>query len=47
MEWAKSSVVVDLPTWGIPKIISIGNLACHPNIKKNDISCMVVLEDVL
>ena len=45
--WANSSVVVDLPTWGIPKIISIGNLACHPNIKKNGVSCIVELKDVL
>ena len=45
--WANSSVVVDLPTWGISKIISIGNLACRPNIKKNGISCIVELKDVL
>ena len=47
VEWANSFVVVDLPTWGIPKIISIGNLACNPNIKKNDVSCIVELKDVL
>ena len=47
-EWVSSSVVVDLPTtWGISKIISIGNLACRPNIKKNTVSCMVELKDVL
>ena len=45
--WANSSVVVDLPTWGIPKIISLGNLACRPNIKKNGVSCIVELKDVL
>ena len=45
--WAYSSVVADLPTWGIPKIISIDNLACHPNIKKNGVSCIVELKDVL
>ena len=39
--------MVDLSTWGIPKIISIGNLDCRPNIKKNGVSCMVVLKDVL
>ena len=43
VEWANSSVVVDLPTWGILKIISIGNLACRPNIKKNGVSCIVEL----
>ena len=47
VEWANSSLVVDLPTWGIPKIISIGNLACRPNIKKNGVSCIVDLKDVL
>ena len=48
VEWVNSSVVVDLPTWGIPKIISIGNVACRPNIKKNDVfSCIVELKDVL
>ena len=47
VEWVKSSVVVDLPTWGIPKIISIGNLACRPNIKKNGVSCIVELKYVL
>ena len=47
VEWANSSVVVDLPTRGIPKITSIGNLACHPNIKKNGVSCIVELKDVL
>ena len=47
MEWANSSVVVDLPTWGMPKIISIGNLAYRPNIKKNGVSCIVELKDVL
>ena len=41
VEWANSSVVVDLPTWRIPKIISIDNLACRPNIKKNGVSCIV------
>ena len=40
-------MVVNLPTWGIPKIISIGNLACRPNIKKNGVSCIVELKDVL
>ena len=47
VEWANSSVVVDLPTWGIPKIISIGNLVCRPNIKKNGVSGIVELKDVL
>ena len=47
VEWANFSVVVDLPTWGIPKIISIGNLACRPNTKKNGVSCIVELKDVL
>ena len=47
VEWANSSVVVDLPTWGITKIISIGNLACRPNIKKNGVSCIVGLKGVL
>ena len=47
VEWANSSMVVDLPTWGIPKIISIGNLACRLNIKENGVSCMVVQNDVL
>ena len=47
VEWANSLVVVDLLTWGIPKIISIGNLACRPNIKKNGVSCIVELKDVL
>ena len=42
-----SSAVVDLPTWKIWKIISTGNLACHSNIKKNGVSCMVVRNDVL
>ena len=46
MEWVNSSVVMDLPTWGIPNIISIGNLACRPNIKKNGVSCIVELKDV-
>ena len=46
VEWASSSVVVGLPTWGMPKMISRGNLACRPN-KKNGVSCMVVLKDVL
>ena len=45
--WANSSVVVDLPTWGIPMVISIGNLACRPTIKKNGVSCIVELKDVL
>ena len=43
VKWANSSVVVDLLTWGIPKIVSIGNLACRPNIKKNSVSCIVEL----
>ena len=47
VEWAISSVGVDLPTWGTPKIISIGNLACRSNIKKNGVSCIVELNDVL
>ena len=47
VEWADSSVVVDMPTWGILKIISIGNLACRPDIKKNGVSCTVELKDVL
>ena len=47
VEWVNSSVVVDLSTWGIPKIISIGNLACRPNIKKNAVSCIVVLKSAL
>ena len=38
-------MVVDLPTWEIPKIIPIGNLACRPNIKKNGVSCIVELKD--
>ena len=41
MELANSSVVVDLPTWGIPKIVSIGYIACHPSIKKNGVSGIV------
>ena len=47
VEWVNSSVVVDRPTWAIPKIISIANLACRPNIKKNGVSCIVELKDVL
>ena len=47
VEWANSSVVVDLPTWRIPNIISIGNLACRPNIKKNGVLCIVELKYVL
>ena len=47
VEWANSSVVVGLPTWGIRKIISIGDFACRPNIKKNGVSCIVELKDVL
>ena len=47
VEWANSSVMMGLPTRGIPKIISIGNLACRPNIKKNGVSCIVELKDVL
>ena len=47
VEWANSSVVEDIPTWGIPKITLIGNLACHLNIKKNGVSCIVELKDVL
>ena len=47
VEGANSSVVVDLPTWGIPNIISIGNLACRPNIKKDGVSCIVEQKDVL
>ena len=45
--WANSSVVVDLPTWGIPNVISIGNLAYRPNIEKNGVSCIVELNDML
>ena len=44
VEWANSSVVVE--AWGIPKIISIGNLACRSNIKKNGVSCIVELRIV-
>ena len=40
-------MVVDLSMWGIPKIISIGNFDCRPNIKKSDVSCIVELKDVL
>ena len=47
MEWATSSVVVDLPRWEIPKIISIANLACRSNIEKNGVSRIVELKDVL
>ena len=47
VEWANSSVVADLPTWEIPKIVLIGNLASRPNIKKNGVSCIVELKDVL
>ena len=47
VEWVNSSVVVDLPTWGLPNIISKGNLACRPNIKKNRVSCIVDLKYVL
>ena len=47
VEWANSSVAVDLPTWGISKIISTGYLVCRPNIKKNGVSCTVELKDVL
>ena len=47
VEWANSSVVVDLLTWGIPKIMLIGNIVYRPNIKKNDVSCIVELKDVL
>ena len=47
VEWENSSVVVDLLTWGIPKIISIRYLARRPNIKKNGVSCIVELKDVL
>ena len=43
VEWANSYVL----TWGIPKIIPIGNLVCRPNIKKNGVSCIVELRDVL
>ena len=39
--------MVDLPAWEMPKIISIGNLACFPNIKKNGVSCIVELKGVL
>ena len=46
VEWANFSAVVDLPTRGIPKIISIGNPACCPNMKKNGISCIVEIKDV-
>ena len=38
VEWTNFSVVVNLPILEISKIISIGNLACRPNIEKNDIS---------
>ena len=47
VERANASVVVDLPTRGIPKIISIGNLACRPNIKKNGVACIVEIKYVL
>ena len=40
-------VVVDLLTWELPKITSIGNITCRPNIKKKGISYMLVLNDVL
>ena len=46
VEWANSSGVVDLPTCGIPKIISIDYLACRPNTKKNDVLCIVELKNV-
>ena len=32
---------------GIPNIISKGNLTCRPNMKKNGVSCIVELKDVL
>ena len=38
--------MVDLSTWGIPKIISIGNLACRPNIETNSVLSMIILKDV-
>ena len=47
VEWVNSSVVVDLQRWGIPRIIATGNFACRSNIKKNGVSCIVVLKDVL
>ena len=48
VELVNYSVVIDLPTtWGIPKIISKGNLACRPNIKKNGVSYIVELKNVL
>ena len=42
-----SSVAADLPTRGIPKIRSIGYVACRSNIKKNGVLCMIVLKYVL
>ena len=39
--------MVDLSTWGITKKVSIGYLACRPNINKNVVSFMVLLKDVL
>ena len=47
MEWVNSSVVMDLQRWGIPRIIAIGNFACRPDIKKNGVSCIVVLKNVV
>ena len=46
VEWANSPVLVSLTTWGIPKITSIGTLACRANMKKNGASCIVELKDV-
>ena len=46
VEWANSSVGVDLLTWGVPKIISIGYIACRSNIKKNGVLCIVLLKDM-
>ena len=45
MEWTNSSVMVNLPILEISKIISIGNLACRPNIKKNNVSCIIELKE--
>ena len=42
-----SSVVMDLPKWGIPKIISLFYLACSPKHKKDGVSCMFVLKEML
>ena len=44
---ANTSVPAVLPSWGIPSIMSTGNLACLPNIEKNGVSCIVALKDVL